>query len=120
MKKWVVVGSLAFVVTLAAVAGFRLSRDSLGVVMGVIFGVAASITTSLYIVALSRRSQAGRENPHPYGYPHVIIVNHRDNRHYLPSGYTMPPVIESEPRQFRIIGAEEKGWEDAFGNWGGD
>jgi len=120
MKKWLAVGSLAFIVTLAAVAGFRLSKDSLAVVMGVIFGVAASIPTSLFIVALTRRSQAGRENPYPYGYPPVIIVNPGSDRQYLPPGYSAPPIIESTPRQFRIIGADDKGWEDVLGDWGGD
>ena len=119
MKKWMVIGSLAFVVTLAVVAGLRLSRDSLAVVMGVIFGVAASIPTSLFVVALARRSQGGRENPYPYGYPPVIIVNPGNDKRYLPSGYSMPPLIESEPRQFRIIGTEEKCWEDVFDGWGG-
>ncbi|HDN78847.1 MAG: hypothetical protein DRI61_06485 [Chloroflexi bacterium] len=120
MKKWLIIGFLLFVVTLAAVAGFRLSRDSLAVIMGVVFGVAASIPTSLLIISLTRRSEARQDNNLHYTYPPVIIVNPGNERHSLPMGYPQPPMIESGPRQFRIIGAEEKSWEDVFSDWGGD
>ena len=41
-------------VTLAVVIGQRMSTDAMAVVVGVVFGVAASIPTSLLIVAATR------------------------------------------------------------------
>ncbi len=41
-------------VTLAVVIGQRMSTDAMAVVIGVVFGVAASIPTSLLIVAATR------------------------------------------------------------------
>ena len=121
MKKWLVVGFLLFSVTLAVVAGLRLSRDSLAVVMGVLFGVAASIPTSLLILAVVRRSEARRDMQQPYGYPPVIIVSPGEGaRRFLPPAYPTEPIIESEPRRFRIIGEGPEGWDEALGNWGGD
>jgi hypothetical protein len=46
-----------FVVALAVVIGKRMSTDAMAVAIGVVFGVAASIPTSLLIVAVSRRAQ---------------------------------------------------------------
>lgn len=46
-------------VTLALVIGARLTPDSLAVVLGVAVGVAASVPTSILLVALIWRAQRG-------------------------------------------------------------
>ena len=59
MKKFVLPLMLAFGVTLAAIVGQRMSTDAMAVVIGVAVGVAASVPTSLLLVALLRRERAG-------------------------------------------------------------
>jgi len=113
MRKWFALGFCLFVVTLAAVAGFRLARESLAVIMGVVFGVAASIPTSLLIVAITRRSETRQMSNYPY--PPVVIINPGgEKQHFLPPVSSMPTVLDSSPRQFRVIGEEEESWEDRF------
>lgn len=52
---------LAFGVALAAIIGQRMTTDAMAVVVGVAVGVAASVPTSLLLVALLRRER--RPNP---------------------------------------------------------
>jgi len=54
---------MAGVVTLAIIIGQRMSTDAMAVMVGVVFGVAASIPTSLLIVLAARGSR--RADP-PY------------------------------------------------------
>ena len=77
--KWLIPAAcLVFVVTLAVVIGQRMSTDAMAVVIGVIFGVAASIPTSLLIIAASRRSivdraMADRSNYERYMPPVIVL-----------------------------------------------
>ena len=72
-------GLVAFAVTLAVVVGQRLSSESMAVIVGVVAGVAASIPTSLIIVwVATRTSQAVRpgpvEMPTPTPQPPRVVV----------------------------------------------
>ena len=90
MKKlFIPLCALGFGVTLAVIIGQRMSTDAMAVVIGVAVGVAASIPTSLLLVAMLRREQrASRRNdeppPMPYGYPQL----------------SQPDIIGLDPAQF--------------------
>ena len=117
-KRWFGIGVVLFLITLAVVIGLRMSSDAMAVVIGVIFGVAASIPTSLMIVAITwRREQKANTN----GYnssrrsvqgtlpPSVVIVSPNGNGQAYPyrqPAYLPQPGSEwnQPPRQFRVIG----------------
>lgn len=121
-KRWLGVGGILFLITLAVVIGLRMSSEAMGVVIGVIFGVAASIPTSLLIVAVTwrreqraagyasngRRSFAQEALP-----PSVVIVNPGapmpGNAYRQPAYLPQPDAQWGQPaRQFRVIGDPEE------------
>lgn len=109
MKRLIPVACLAFVVTLAVIIGQRMSTDAMAVVIGVIFGVAASIPTSLLIIAASRRSAADRTMAERTSYEHyvppVIVLSpgaQQPTWPFPPSN--VPPLTPPMERRFRIIG----------------
>jgi hypothetical protein len=57
MKRIVVPLLFGFGMTLALVIGQRMTTDAMAVVLGVAVGVAASVPTSILLVALVRRAQ---------------------------------------------------------------
>src|SRR5512135_2708118 len=57
MKKWLAPLMLGFGVAMAVIIGERMSTDAMAIVIGVAVGVAASIPTSLLLVALLRRER---------------------------------------------------------------
>jgi len=122
MKKWLGLGSVLFVVTLAVVIGLRMSTEAMAVVIGVIFGVAASIPTGLIIVAVMWR----REQRAAYGRngrvrragqdalpPSVVIVN--PGNAGPASSYRQPVYLShpdqqwgQPPRHFRVVGEPDE------------
>ncbi|MGQ9768224.1 MAG: hypothetical protein ACUVSS_13120, partial [Anaerolineae bacterium] len=62
MTKLIVPAMLGFGVTLALIIGQRMSTDAMAVVIGVAVGVAASVPTSLLLVALLRRQRLDERN----------------------------------------------------------
>ena len=108
---------LVFVAVLAVIVGQRMSTDAMAVVIGVIFGVAASIPTSLLVVGVTRRVQERgmmeeRRRYRERAQPPVIVVS--------PSGSNaapwfspfqspaLPPSLHGEPtRRFRVVGDDE-------------
>jgi hypothetical protein len=127
MKKAVVPLLLVFAVTLAAIIGERMSTDAMAVVVGVAVGVAASVPTSLLLVALLRRDRAGgwRAEPPPsptqqLQSPNVIVLNPADllgqrrDQPYVP----LPPpemnAADGGMRRLRIIGSDDE-WNS--GEW---
>lgn len=120
MSKWIALAALVFVSVLALVIGQRMSTESMAVVVGVVFGVAASIPTSLLIASLMRRTlptaQAPLESRTPPQAQPMIIVNPVAQAPYLPGAQTWPghpqfdavesPSLLPMPRRFRIIGAD--------------
>jgi anti-sigma factor RsiW len=115
--KRVLVGVVGvFVAVLAVIIGQRMSTDAMAVVIGVIFGVAASIPTSLLIVAVTRRAQeralGEREVYRERAQPPVIVVNPGGGTvspWFTPFGQPMlPPTMEGEPtRRFHVVGEED-------------
>lgn len=117
-KKWFGVGITLFLVTLAAVIGVRMNTEAMAVVIGVIFGVTASIPTSLVIVAvLWRREQrtaygkndAMRRTRQEALPPSVVIVNPGaagPANPYRQPAYLPQPDLQwgTPPRQFRVVG----------------
>ena len=109
---------LGFGIALALIIGKRMSTDAMAVVIGVAVGVAASVPTSLLLVALLRKErQTWRgEQPVQQMYPqmpapNVIVV---DPSKYLMQNqqpqYPMPPLDlgrEAGIRRLRVIGADD-------------
>ena len=127
MKKVVLPLMLAFGITLAAIIGQRMSTDAMAVVIGVAVGVAASVPTSLLLVALLRRERAGAGRSEPSAAqpqqlqsPNVIVLNPADllgqrrDQPYVP----LPPpemnAADGGMRRLRIIGNDEE-W--SSGDW---
>lgn len=121
MKKLIVPAMLAFGVTLAVIIGQRMSTDAMAVVIGVAVGVAASVPTSLLLVALLRRERAlWRSEPPaqpalPPTQPTNLIVldpnqlwGQRPNQApYVP----LPPPDYGQDagmRRLRVVGADEE------------
>jgi hypothetical protein len=112
------VGITLFLITLAAVIGVRMSSEAMAVVIGVIFGVAASIPTSLVIVAVMwRREQrtsygrngSGRRAGQEALPPSVVIVNPGGSgpaSTYRQPAYLPQPDLQWDhpPRRFRVVG----------------
>jgi hypothetical protein len=120
LKKWFGVGVVLFLVTLAVVIGLRMSAEAMAVVIGVIFGVAASIPTSLLIVAVlwrrERQSVNGgarrvRQDALP---PSVVIVSPGNtgavSPYRQPAYLPQPESYWGQPqRQFRVVGEPDEG-----------
>lgn len=121
-KKWFGVGVTLFLITLAVVIGLRMNTEAMAVVIGVIFGVAASVPTSLVIVAVMWR----REQRAAYGKagslrragqealpPSVVIVSPGSAASvnpYRQPAYLPQPDLQwgQPPRQFRVVGDPEE------------
>jgi len=111
MKKVAAIAFIAFTVTLAVIIGKRMSTDAMAVVIGVGCGVLASIPTSLLILAVTNR-RGEREVQRQPNYPPVVIVNPPNNQpRYLQPPFPAP-MIQSQERQFRVIGEEDAVLED--------
>lgn len=120
MKKIIVPLLLAFGIVLAVIIGQRMSTDAMAVVIVVAVGVAASVPTSLLLVALLRR-QSSRSGPStwspPPAYPQlpqppVIVVNPGQ---WLAQGQQpmpMPPaqMMDSDQRQISVVGDDGGSW----------
>jgi hypothetical protein len=121
MKKAIVPLMLAFGVTLAAIIGQRMSTDAMTVVIGVAVGVAASVPTSLLLVALLRRERAGAWRTEPPATsapqlppPNVIVLNPADllgPRREPPYAPQPPPELSMADgglRRLRIVGNDDE------------
>jgi len=120
MKKALIPLMLAFGVTLAAIVGQRMSADAMAVVIGVAVGVAASVPTSLLLVALLRRERVGAWRPEPPAAPaaqlpapNVIVLNPADllgARREAPYVPLPPPELsmaDGGMRRLRIVGDDD-------------
>ena len=105
-----------FLVALAVVVGTRLSEDAIGVLVGVIAGVAASIPTALLLIVVMRHREQESE-PEYYeerrqSAPPVIVVAPGSAPQMLPQyPGAYPPQQLSPPqsrRQFRVMGLDEE------------
>jgi len=120
-RHWGPVAAIVFAATLAYVVGVRLSESAMAVVIGVIFGVAASIPTSIILAIALRRADGDRphrawDEPRP---PTIVVTppgmptpGHGQPWGFPPDMYLLPLQGEQDPalsprRRFRIIGGEE-------------
>jgi len=127
MKRVIVPVMLGFGVTLALVIGQRMTTDAMAVVLGVAVGVAASVPTSILLVALVRRSQreaGGRLEPAqaaqaayalpPQQQPNIIVLNPADllgQRHGQSAYLPQPPaelLQDAGLRRLRVVGDEDE------------
>ncbi|MCD6291017.1 MAG: hypothetical protein J7M34_10985 [Anaerolineae bacterium] len=120
MKRVLSLGIILFLTVLAVVIGKRMSTDAMAVVIGVIFGVAASIPTSLLIMATTRRSSearppAGRPPYDGYSPPVIVISPNAQQPGYSSPTSLMPPMPPAGRRRFHVVG--EDGWS---GDWDDD
>ena len=91
MKRLIPLIMLGFGVALAIVIGQRMSTDAMAVVIGVAVGVAASVPTSLLLIALLRRERQSFRQDAARDLPHVP---------YPPALPQQPNVIVLDPAQF--------------------
>jgi hypothetical protein len=124
MKKLIGLFLLAGGVALAVVVGQRMSTDAMAVVIGVAVGVAASVPTSLLLIALLRRGQGDgfrderRAPPDfyqpPQQQPNIILLD--PSRLGLPQGpgqfqMPLPPpdygAAEAGQRRIQIVGQDQ-------------
>ncbi len=124
MKRWLLPLMLGFGVTLALIIGERMSTDAMAVVIGVAVGVAASVPTSVLIVALLRRERrAWHEQPQmppSSSYPQlqqpVIMLNPAmfgqagNQQQYVP---LPPPEFTQDGglRRLRVVGDDDEWFE---------
>ncbi len=119
MKKFILPAMLGFGVVLALVVGQRMSTDAMAVVIGVAVGVAASVPTSLLLVALLRRERSGwRQEPAPPPQalpqqPNFIVLNPADlfgQRSAQPYVPLPPPELQADAgmRKLRVVGADDE------------
>lgn len=112
MKKFFIVVSVAFSITLAVVIGTRISADAMAVIIGIICGVLASIPTSVIMVWMVRQRDRQFETQNGQArfgqYPPVVVVNGQGTNGYGQS-YS-PPALLANPqtngREFKVIGQE--------------
>lgn len=126
MKKLLGLAIIAAGVTLAVIIGQRMSTDAMAVAIGVVFGVAASIPTSLLIVAATRgrREEVSYRRPDfpPPSVqappPQIYIVSPNggttQQAPWLPGGIPaqlpLPPggYYTQEPsRRYKVVGEDE-------------
>jgi hypothetical protein len=113
MKKFVMVISVAFAVTLAVVIGTRLSPDAMAVVVGIVCGVLASIPMTAILVwtlrVRDRQLEAQLGPQRMMGqYPPVVVVNGQGTNG---NGGPVPVALGSGngtngSRSFKVIGQE--------------
>ncbi len=132
MAKLIVPAMLGFGVALALIIGQRMSTDAMAVVIGVAVGVAASVPTSLLLVALLRRQRLDDRNawradgggagyPAQLPQPPVIVVNPGQwpAQNGAQQPYFLPPsqtTLEAGLPRLRVVGDDDDAW-SAGGPW---
>lgn len=123
MKRLIPLTLLGFGVALAVVIGQRMSTDAMAVVIGVAVGVAASVPTSLLLIALLRKERSSFRqeerdfNPYPpqlpaQQQPNFIVLDPSQfagmNRNQMQTA--MPPP-EFAPnggmRRLKVVGSDD-------------
>ncbi len=126
MRRLIGVTILVAGVVLAVTVGQRMSTDAMAVAIGVVFGVAASIPTSLLVVAATRsRREEGYRPPRdelrsPPPAPQIYVVNPgtQPGQGNLPWLGAPDLYAGSQPaRRFKLVGEDERWLEDDQQDW---
>ncbi len=119
MKNWGAIGAVVFAGVLAYVVGVRLGESAMAVIIGVIFGVAASVPVSIILALMLRRADAERVSPAPPDYHQPMIIVPPPTtppgssipwNAGSPQGFYLPPLSSGEAqegqtrREFRVVG----------------
>lgn len=98
-----------FLAGLGVVIGNRMSTEAMGVVVGVVLGVAASIPMVLIILLFLARRDKKEEERRQAAYPPVIVVSGGGQPHTMRMPYLTPPANYGGDgqRAFTLIGDEE-------------
>ncbi len=112
MKRFLFIAGIVFAITLAIVIGARLSTDAMGILVGIVAGVMASIPPMLILFWVlrqrDRQFEAHLNQMQPTNqYPPVVVVNGQ-----APNGTNgaYPPQLTSGAptgaRTFKVVGQE--------------
>lgn len=126
MRRLIPLSLMAGVVTLAIIIGQRMSTDAMAVMVGVVFGVAASIPTSL-LIALAMRGARRPEPPYRRDdyqpsppAPQIYVVNPGQLAPGSPTAgqpaLPQPPAgyyVAEPTRRYKVVGESEYWLEDA-------
>lgn len=118
MRKVIALSIITASIALAVLIGQRMSTDAMAVIVGVVFGVAASIPTSLLIVAATRQTRhdpyrSVGPDPRPPAAPSIYIVNPgalpgaQQPRPQLPEPYSFSMPQQKSERRFTVVGDED-------------
>lgn len=125
MRRTLGISLVAGIVVTAIVVSQRMSSDAMAVMIGVVFGVAASIPTSL-LIAVALRGGRSREPSYrggdypPAPPPQIYVVNPGPSRADL-GRPAQPTLIEPPPayyhpasvRRYKVVGESEYWLDDA-------
>ncbi|MDH7490461.1 MAG: hypothetical protein QHH80_13275 [Anaerolineae bacterium] len=98
-----------FLAGLGVVIGNRMSTEAMGVVVGVVLGVAASIPMVLIILLFLARRDKKEEERRQAAYPPVIVVSGGGQPQPMRMPYLTPPANYGGDgqRTFTLIGDED-------------
>jgi hypothetical protein len=136
MKRFVFLGALLLLGVAAWRVGNALSSDAIGLALGVIFGVMASLPGALLVLVAARRQAAREETSpsrahhyggYPGGYPAfppqppVIVVTgapgmlgagQNGGQYGQGNGAAYPDHWAAGPRRFKVVGEQEEWLEE--------
>lgn len=109
MKKFWILAAM-FLAGLGVVIGNRMSVEAMGVVVGVVLGVAASIPMTLLVMLfLARKDKKEEQRRGSPAYPPVIVVTGNGQPQPMRMPYMSPPANfgGDGQRAFTLVGDED-------------
>lgn len=112
MKAFLKLTIVVFAAGLGAMVAYRMSAEAIAVIVGVVFGVLASVPAGLIFLAVARRMErAAQPPPEPAmrQYPPVVIVSGGEARSLMPgayggrSEYGFPALPAREESEFVVV-----------------
>ena len=107
-KVWILIAM--FLAGLGVVIGNRMSTEAMGVVVGVVLGVAAAIPMALLVMLFVARKDKKEEDRRTAGaYPPVIVISGNGQTQPMRMPYMSPPANfgGDGQRAFTLIGDED-------------